>query len=147
MAKNSSHRRRSQTKTRTRRQGQRQRGGELAGNPPSSWGWGLGTAGNGWTQFMNSLTLQPGENLGTVQSNNLVPVGNINAQNAQGNIGPNMTGDIPKGGGRRRRRAKSMSNNATRRGGSWEVVASQAAVPGILLAAQQTFGKSRKHKR
>ena len=157
MAKNSSHRRRSQTKTRTRRQGQRggggkfsppaQHGGELAGNPPSSWGWGLGTAGNGWTQFMNSLTLQPGANLGTIQSNNLVPVGNINAQNAQGNIGPNMTGDIPKGGGRRRRRAKSMSNNATRRGGSWEVVASQAAVPGILLAAQQTFGKSRKHKR
>jgi hypothetical protein len=96
---------------------------------------------------MNSLTLQPGANLGTVQSNNLVPVGNINAQNAQGNIGPNMSGDIPQGGGKRRRRAKSMSNNRTRRGGSWGAIISQAAAPGILLAAQQTFGKSRKHKR
>jgi len=145
MAKNSSHRRRSQTKTRTRRQGQR--GGNLAGNPPSSWGWGIGTAGNGWTQFMNSLTLQPGANLGTVQSNQLVPVGNINAENAQGNIGPDMTGDIPQGGGRRRRRAKSRTNTRSRRGGSWEAVVGQAAAPGILLAAQQTFGKSRKHKR
>jgi hypothetical protein len=96
---------------------------------------------------MNSLTLQPGANLGTVQSNQLVPVGNINAENAQGNIGPDMTGDIPQGGGRRRRRAKSRTNTRTRRGGSWEAIVGQAAAPGILLAAQQTFGKSRKHKR
>ena len=85
----------------------RQRGGELGSNPASAWGWGMGTLGNGWTQFMNSLTLQPGQNLGTMQSNNIVPVGNINAQNAQGQIGPNMKGDIPQGGGRRRRVRRS----------------------------------------
>lgn len=150
MAKHSSHRRRSQSKTRTRRQGQR--GGDLAGNPPSSWGWGLGTAGGGWTQFMNSLTLQPGANLGTIQSNQLVPVGNINADNAQGMIGTNLKGDIPQGGGKRRRRSNTRnrtntrSNTRSKNGGSWEAIFGQAAVPGVLLAAQQTFGKSRKRK-
>ena len=76
MAKHRSHKKRSQShnvkKARTMRRGQM--GGALAGNPPSAWGWGLGTVGNGWTQFMNSLTLQPGQNLGTIQSNNLVPI-------------------------------------------------------------------------
>ena len=45
-----SHRRRSHSKSRTMRRAQR--GGDLAGNPASSWGWGLGTVGNGWTQFI-----------------------------------------------------------------------------------------------
>ena len=141
MAKQRSHRRRSHSKARTMRRGQK--GGELAGNPASSLGWGMGTVGNGWTQFMNSLTLQPGQNLGTVQSNSIVPVGNINAQNQQGNIGPNMTGDIPgQAGGKRRRQRRSRG----RRGGNLGAVLSQAAVPGILLAAQQSYGKSRKHR-
>jgi hypothetical protein len=145
MAKHSSHRRRSQSKTRTRRQGQH--GGNLAGNPPSSWGWGLGTAGNGWTQFMNSLTLQPTANVATIQSNQLVPVGNINADNTQGMIGTNLKGDIPgQAGGKKRRRSKSRSNTRSRRGGSWGAILGQAAVPGVLLAAQQTFGKSRRQK-
>jgi hypothetical protein len=52
----------------------RQLGGDLAGNPPSAWGWGLGTFGNGWTQFTNSLMLQPGQNSTTNQSNNIVPI-------------------------------------------------------------------------
>lgn len=144
MAKNRSQRRRSHSKARTRRLragglSMRLKGGALAGNPPSAWGWGMGTLGGGWTQFMNSMTLQPGQNLGTSQSNNIVPVGNVNAQDAQGNIGPNMRGDIPgQAGGRRRRRG--------RRGGNFGAVLGQAAVPGILLAAQQTYGKSRKNK-
>lgn len=135
MAKHRSHKRRSHSRSRTMRRGQR--GGDLAGNPASSWGWGMGTLGNGWTQFMNSLTLQPGQNLGAAQSNAIVPVGNLNAQTAQGNIGPNMTGDIPKGGARRRSRG--------RRGGNIGAVLSQAAVPGALLILNQTA--KRRHRR
>jgi hypothetical protein len=136
MAKQRSHRRRSHSKART----MRLRGGALSGNPASSWGWGMGTVGDGWKQFVNSLSIQPGENLGTTQSNSIVPIGNLNAQNAQGNIGPNMTGNIPgQAGGKKRRNRRS-------RGGNFGAVLGQAAVPGILLAAQQTYGKSRKNK-
>ena len=74
MAKNRSHRRRTHSKTRSMRRTRSQRGGDLAGNPASSWGWVNGTLGNGWTQFMNSLTLQPGQNISTMHSNNIVPV-------------------------------------------------------------------------
>ena len=117
-----------------------QRGGELAGNPPSSWGWGLGTLGNGWTQFMNSLSLQPGQNLGASQSNAIVPVGNPNAQTSQGNIGPNMNGGIPgQQGGRRRRRYK--------RGGNIGAVISQAAVPGALILMNNAMGKRSRRRR
>lgn len=139
MAKHRSHRRRSQSKSRTVRR--HQRGGNLAGNPPSAWGWVNGTVGNGWTQFMNSLTLQPTENIATIQSNQTVPVNNINADNTQGMIGPNSKGDIPRGGRRHRHGKRSL-----RRGGNFGAVLSQAAVPGILLAAQQTVGKSRRRK-
>jgi len=144
MAKHRSHRRRSQSKSKTMRR--QQRGGDLAGNPPSSWGWGMGTVGNGWTQFMNSLTLQPGQNLGTVQSNNIVPVNNINAQDAQPGVGANLQGSIPStsGGGKRRRR---KGRSRSKKGGNLLAVANQAIVPGVLLAAQQTFGRSRKHKK
>jgi len=50
-----------------------QRGGSLNGNPPSSWGWMLGTVGNGWTQFLNTFEAQPGQNLNIDNSNNIVP--------------------------------------------------------------------------
>jgi hypothetical protein len=92
---------------------------------------------------MNSLTLQPGQNLGTVQSNNIVPVGNINAQNAQGILNNNS-----QFGGKIRKSGKHG-----KRGGSWGAVLNQAATPIILLGAQQSFGKSRsrshsrKHRR
>jgi hypothetical protein len=96
---------------------------------------------------MNSLTLQPTANVATIQSNQLVPVGNINADNTQGMIGTNLKGDIPgQAGGKKRRRSKSRSNTRSRRGGSWGAILGQAAVPGVLLAAQQTFGKSRRQK-
>jgi hypothetical protein len=136
-----SHRRRHHSKSRSARRTRYQRGGDLAGNPASSWGWVNGTVGNGWTQFMNSLTLQPGQNLGTVQSNNIVPVGNINAQDAQGIINNNS-----QFGGK-----KHKSGKRGKRGGSWGAVLNQAATPVILLGAQQSFGKtrrqSRKHRR
>lgn len=116
MAKHRSHKRRSHSKSRTMRRSQR--GGDLAGNPPSAWGWGLGTLGNGWTQFMNSMTLQPGQNANTSQSNNIVPV--------------------KQSGGRRR----------GKRGGNIGSVLSQAAVPGALIIMNNALGKrrSRRHK-
>lgn len=144
MAKHRSHKRRSSSMSKTMRRAQR--GGDLAGNPASSWGWVNGTVGNGWTQFMNSLTLQPGQNLGTVQSNNIVPVNNINAQDSQPSIGTNLQGGIPNSVGGRRRRRKSRGKKS-KKGGNLLAVANQAIVPGFLLAAQQTFGKSRKHKK
>jgi hypothetical protein len=140
MAKHS-RKRRSHSKSRT----MHLKGGNLAGNPPSSWGWGLGTLGNGWTQFMNTMSLQPGANLGAVQSNAIVPVGGVNAQTAQGNIGPNMTGDIPQQGGRRRRRRGSK--RSSKRGGNMGVVLSQAAVPGALILMNNALGRrSRRNK-
>jgi hypothetical protein len=129
-----SRRSKSHSKSRTMRRAQK--GGNLSGNPPSAWGWGLGTLGNGWNQFMNSLTLQPGANLGAIQSNAIVPVGGVNAQTAQGNIGPNMTGDIPQKGGRRRR-----GRRGSKRGGNVGAVLSQAAVPGALILMNNALGK------
>lgn len=137
-----SHKRRSHSKSRT----MRQRGGDLNGNPPSAWGYGLGTVGNGWTQFMNALTLQPGQNSGTIQSNAIVPVNNINAQDSQPSIGSNLKGGIPQSGGRRRRRHKRGS----KRGGTFGAlgaVVNQAIVPGTLLAAQQMYKPRRRSKR
>ena len=120
-----------------------QMGGNLAGNSPSAWGWGLGTLGNGWTQFMNSLTLQPGQNIGTIQSNNIVPVGGVNAQDAQGMIGPNMKGDVPQASKKRRRCRKSR----VKRGGNFLLAAEQAAVPFALIAMNNTLGKGRSRRR
>jgi hypothetical protein len=138
MAKHRSHRRRSHSKSRTMRRGQH--GGSLAGNPPSAWGWGMGTLGNGWTQFMNSLTLQPGQNLGTIQSNSIVPVGGVNAQDAQGMIGSNLKGDVPQSGGKKRRHHRSRA----KRGGN---ILAAAALPVALIAMNNALGAhSRKRK-
>ena len=143
MARKHSRRRMSQSKSKTMRR--MQRGGNLAGNPPSAWGWGLGTLGGGWNQFMNSLSLQPGGNLGAAQSNAIVPMGNVNAQTSQGNIGPNMTGNIPgQAGGRRRRRGRRISY---KRGGNFGAVLSQAAVPGALFFMNNALGKRGKRVR
>ena len=135
MAKKS-HRKKLRSKSKTMRYAQH--GGELAGNPPSAWGWGLGTAGNGWTQFLNAATLQPGQNLATQQGLQLVPVNNINANNSQGMIGANLKGDIPQSGGKKRR-------HRSKRGGSWGAIASQAAVPAVLVALNQSFHKRMKN--
>jgi hypothetical protein len=143
MAKSRSQKRtRAKSKTKTMRRSQR--GGDLAGNPPSAWGWTMGTLGNGWTQFMNSLTLQPGQNLGAIQSNNIVPVGAVNAQNSQPGIGPNMQGAIPAQAGGKRRKSRA------KRGGNLLAVAEQAVVPVTLFAMNNAYGKrsrSRTHSR
>jgi hypothetical protein len=133
----------------------KQRGGDLAGNPASAWGWGLGTVGDGFTQIMNSLTLQPGQNIATAQSNNLVPVNNINASNPTSSmLQPNMGG-----GSRRRRRvhrsrsrsrsrgrSRGRGRSSSKRGGNWGAVLNQAAAPLVLLGAQQMYGRRRTKK-
>jgi hypothetical protein len=125
--KRSRSRKSSNSRTKSRRR--KQHGGN------SAWEYVMKTVGNGPQQLTNSLTLQPGQNLASSQSNDLVPIGNLNAQNAQPMLKPNMSG------GKRRR-------NRSAKGGSWGAVAAQALVPGFLLGAQQLYGrrlKSRKH--
>lgn len=111
------------------------KGGNWGPYPDSAWGFQLNNLGNGWKQFMDTMTLQPGANLGASQSNAISPVGNVNAQNAQPALSPKMTG------GRRRR------HNRSRKGGNLAAVVEQAAVPLVLLGMQQSYKKkhSRKH--
>ena len=127
----------------TRKQkSRRQRGGM---NSPSGWGYVYDTVGNGWTQFQNALTLQPGENLGSINSNAIEPVNNINAQDQQGVPTSQNLALIQKGAAGRRRRHRRM----TKKGGNWMAVANQAIVPFTLLGAQNRFRKrgSRKSSR
>jgi len=117
-------------KRRTKRRSQR--GGGLAGNPASAWGWGLGTVGNGWTQFMDSLTLQPNQNSIANQSNNIVPVEKGNTQN----MSPKFVG------GKRK-----LKRRGGKRGGN---ALSQAIVPGSLILmnnALKNFSRNRSRKR
>lgn len=146
MTKHRSHKSRSNSKSRTMRRAQH--GGDLAGNPPSAWGWGMGTLGNGWTQFMNSLTLQPGENIATQSGNLSVPVGNLNAMNQQGMINTNLKGDIPQQSGGKKRKHRKSHKKSVKRGGNLLAVAEQAAVPVALIAMNDYFGKKsrRRHK-
>lgn len=99
-----------------------QRGGN-GSYPPSAWGYTMGTLGNGWTQFMNSLSIQPGVNNG----NQIVPI----------NGGTNRT----QSGGKKRRGKKG------KRGGNMLAVAEQAAVPLALFAMNNSLGsRHRGHK-
>jgi hypothetical protein len=93
--------------------------------------WQLNNLGDGWKQFTNALTIQPGENSRTSQSNDIVPIKNLNAQNSRPAMSQKMTG------GRKRRPKK---------GGDWGAVIGQAAVPLALLGMQQMYGKKRTRK-
>jgi len=141
----------------------RQRGGELAGNPPSAWGWGLGTMGDGMKQFMDSLTLQPNQNANINQSNNIVPVGNASIQSKVGgkkrkhrggNHAP-MSGSMPNSGSGSMPMpmsvpvkvsmsalpvsgSKSGGKKRRTRGGN---VLAQAIVPGSLILMNNALGK------
>ena len=94
-------------------------------------------------QFTDALTIQPGQNLATRQSNDIVPINNPNANNSQPYLKPNMTG-----GKRRRRRAssRSRSQGRGRKGGSLAAIISQAIPPFFLLGAQQMYGKRKSQK-
>ena len=132
MARQRSYRR---SHSRSRKRARTQHGGDLAGNPASSWGWGLGTVGNGWTQFMNALTLQPGANAGSIGSNDLVPIGKMNANDPGVSL-------LNQKGGKRRRSGKSKKGGFLGIGALLE----QAIVPFGLLGMQQSYGKSRRTK-
>ena len=143
-----------------------QRGGELAGNPPSAWGYGLGTMGDGWTQFMNALSLQPNQNGNINQSNNIVPVGTVqNYQNMNTKIaggrkkyrgGNQHTGPMSMPGAMPGAMSVSMpvsmpvsvpvsmppkTGGKKRRTRGGNVVA-QAIVPASLILMNNAFGKN-----
>jgi hypothetical protein len=129
------------SKSRASRRSRSQRGGDQGAYPDSAWGFQMNNLGNGWTQFMNTMT-------GPSQSNNIVPINNANNQNVQ----PKMAG-----GKRGRRRAQmhqqqqmqqqSRGKGRGKRGGYWGAVLEQGAVPLALLGMQQFYGKrhSRRH--
>jgi hypothetical protein len=101
---------------------------DVSSYPPSAWGYTLGTVGNGWTQFMNSLTLNPGESLIQQHSNDIVKL---------------------KGGKRKNRRSRrKCGSRKQKKGGSLlessVAVLNKAAVPLSLFAMQNTFGKKNK---
>jgi len=132
---------RASRRSQTRSQRRSQKGGNYGGYPDSAWGYQMNNLGNGWTQFMNTLSVQPGS---TSQSNTIVPINNANAQ-------PKMTG------GKHRRRSQmqmqqqmqqqSRGKGRGKKGGYWGAVLEQAAVPLALLGMQQFYGKrhSRRH--
>jgi len=106
--------------------------------------WVNNLLGNGWQQFQNSLMVQPGSNLGSIQSNQIVPNDgskgvNINDPN---NVMPNPNGS-QKGGKTRRKGRKGRG----KKGGMLGVgaVLEQAVVPFGLFGLQQSYGKSRRH--
>ena len=153
--------RRQRSQQRTQRRSQS--GGSWGAYPDSAWGFQMNNLGNGWTQFMNSLSTQAGENLGTSQSNDIVPIKNINAQDTT----KMLTGGKKHRGKKHKMRqmqqqqmqqmqqmqmqqqqmqqAKSQSRG--KKGGYWGAVLEQAAVPLALLGMQQAYGKrhTRRH--
>lgn len=103
--------------------------------PPSAWGSVFNTYGNGWTQFLNALTLQPGANAGSSGSNDLVPIGKANANDPGVSI-------LKQSGGKKKRSGKSKKGGFLGIGALLE----QAVVPFGLLGIQQSYGKSRRTK-
>jgi len=148
--KRSQSRAASRSRARGRGRARSQKGG--SSYPPSAWGWQLNNLGDGWTQFMNSLTLQPGQNLGAQQSNAIVPQSNLNAQTQQPSLTPNL--ETQKGGksrsasrGRSARRSRSASRGRSARrsraakGGNLGAIVNEALLPVSLIALQRRFGK------
>ena len=107
--------------------------------------WVNNLLGNGWQQFQNSLMTQPGSNLGSVQSNQIVPNDGSKGVyiNDPKNDMPNPNGS-PQNGGKTRRKGKKSRG---KKGGMLGVgaVLEQAVVPFGLFGLQQSYGKSRRH--
>lgn len=80
-------------------------------------GWGLNALGNGWTEFINSVTPQT---------------------NAQPNMPPNVSSNLPpmKAGNRRRKIVKRGGNAIT-----------QAVVPFSLLAMNNILGSRKRRRK
>lgn len=107
--------------TKSKSRNQSQKGGSAL--PPSAWGNVLETAGSGWQQFMNTLSL------------NNPSQSNVLALQNTSRSGNNAVNTKTMKGGRKTR---------SRRGGNLVPVLNQAAVPLTLLAMNQ-YAK-RKHK-
>ena len=121
-------RRHSRSHKRTQKRGRgrasRRSVAQRGGYPASAWGWQLNNLGDGWSQFMNTMTSQN-------PSNVIVPNASAPAAAAPAPMAPAQKG------GRRRARAK--------RGGNWNTVLNQAAVPAALWAMQYKTKRRRKH--
>jgi hypothetical protein len=111
---------------------------QKGGSSTSGWSYVYNQVGDGWTQFQNALTLQPGQNLASQQSNDIEPRGKPNFQNNQSMPTANDLSLIQRAGRRKSSRRK--------RGGTWANVIGQAAVPFTLLGLQNTY-KKRKSRR
>jgi hypothetical protein len=109
--------------------------------------WVNNLLGNGWQQFQNSLMVQPGSNLGSIQSNQIVPnnpkLVNINDPK---NDMSNPNGSI-QSGGKTRRKGRKGGKGRGKKGGMLGVgaVLEQAVVPFGLFGLQHSYGKSRRH--
>lgn len=127
------NRTRKQSSLKHKKQSIKQKGGD------SAWQYVANQVGDGWTQFQNALTLQPGLNLGTQQSNNIVQIGNKNVQDSQRFVGPNLNKTMS--GGKRRKGTRKQ------KGGNVGAVISNAIVPFSLVGLNNFFGKrkTRKH--
>lgn len=115
-------------RTRTRSRHTRRRHSRTRRGGDSAWQSMLKTVGDGQTQFNNALTIKSGENIATKQSNAIVPINNLNAQQVS-------LPKLPQNGGKRRKK-----------GGYWTSVLNQALVPFTLLGLQQIYGKKRTRK-
>jgi hypothetical protein len=100
----------------------------------SAWQNVMNTVGDGMTQFRNSLMINPQQNIAAVQSNDVVPISNPNAQISEL---PNLQNGM-NGGKRRRRHHK--------KGGFWGSLLNEALVPFSLLGLQQVYGKPKTRK-
>ena len=109
------------------------------GGASSGWQYVYDQVGDGLTQFQNALTLQPGQNLGSMQTNDIEPIGKPNFQNYQGEpTTQNLT--LIQSAGRRGKRRR------LKRGGNWGAIASQAAPPLALLAMQNSYRRKGSRK-
>jgi hypothetical protein len=136
-----------------------QKGGSWGGYPDSAWGFQMNNLGNLWNQTMNSLSVQPGENSATSQSNAIVQNGNLNVEDPKSQM---MSGGKKLRKRRNMRRmmqqqmmqqqmmqqqrqqmmGQSKSQSRGKKGGYWGAVLEQAAVPLVLLGLQQSYGKN-----
>jgi len=113
------------TQKRGRHRASRRSVAQRGGYPASAWGWQLNNLGDGWTQFMNTMTAEPGN----TQSNVIVQNKGLSLPNVSGAAAPAAPAPAPapaQKGGRRR----------YKKGGNWNAVLNQAAVPAALWAMQ-----------
>lgn len=97
--------------------------------PDSAWGSVLNNYGDGWTQFMNSLTLSNNQNVASASSNDIVPIGRPNANDP--------SSSMLKGGSKKGKKGGFLGIGA---------ILEQAVVPFGLFGMQHSYGKSRRSK-